>query len=404
MRTPLRFTITRQELYDLVWTKTLAKAAAELGITKAGLGHLCGMNKVPRPSSLFWRHKAIGKPEEPTPLPNPENNFQIELRPGLLCVRDPLFREEAAEEVNRITTSGLFKVGADLRGCHRLVSQSRHLLLASKSYDKGIVLPPEGCLDIRVSKGEMQRALLLMEAIIRGFESLGHRVRVAGEGRGETVVEVLGSEVSFVIREYWAMKEQKNENGDPLTGKHGISRQYGGVDLIPSGRLRIEINGCQLRTDRYGMFCHYLIPEIKTKPMEARLKEFAIAVINTVARAKEEEALEKIREEKEQEANKRKEEEERRREAKWKEIRIEQARVDALIEESEDWAKSNHLRDYIDAKKADYIARGVSIDPASEAGTWLKWALNQADRLDPLAKSPPSILDDEDKYSPKDDN
>jgi len=74
--------------------------------------------------------------------------------------------------------------------------------------------------------------------------------------------------------------------------------------------------------------------------------------------------------------------------------------VNGLIKESEDWAKSNHLRDYIKAKKADYVSRNVSIDPTSEAGAWLKWASDQADRLDPLTKSPPSILDDEDEYSP----
>lgn len=127
-------------------------------------------------------------------------------------------------------------MGADLRGCHRLVSQSRHLLLASKSYDKGMVQPPEGCLDIRVSKGEIQRALLLMDAIIRGFERLGHRVRVAGEGRGETVVEALGSGVSFVIREYWAMKEHlskpvsyvrnRKSFGEKKKRKVGRERRY----------------------------------------------------------------------------------------------------------------------------------------------------------------------------------
>ena len=155
--------------------------------------------------------------------------------------------------------------------------------------------------------------------------------------------------------------------------------------------------GYQPDTNRFYGYISYQIPEIKTKPMEERLKEFAIAVINMVARVKEEQALAKKREEEEQEAYKLEQEEERRRAAKREEIRIEQARVDALIEESEDWAKSNRFRDYIKAKKADYIARGVSIDPTSEAGTWLKWASDQADRLDPLAKSTPSILDEEDE-------
>lgn len=131
--------------------------------------------------------------------------------------------------------------------------------------------------------------------------------------------------------------------------------------------------------------------------MEERLTQFAIAVVNMVALAKERLAWVKNREEEEWEARKRKEEEERRRQAKWKEILMEQEKVDDLIEESEDWAKSNRLRDYINAKKADYISRGVSISPESDAGKWLKWASDQADRLDPLAKSPPSILDDAEK-------
>jgi hypothetical protein len=134
--------------------------------------------------------------------------------------------------------------------------------------------------------------------------------------------------------------------------------------------------------------------------MEKRLKQVAFAVIAAAAQAIEQKAWRKKREEEEWEARKRKEEEERRRAARWEKIQIEQARVDALIDESEDWAKSNRLRDYINVKEADYLSRGVNIGPKSDAGKWLKWASDQADRLDPLAKSPPSILDDEDEYSP----
>jgi len=399
MRIPLRFTITRQELYDLVWSKQFGPAAEELGITKASLDSFCYRNKVPRPSSLFWRHKAIGKPEEPTPLPNPENNFEIELRPGLLCVRDPLFREEAAQEVNRITTSCLFKVGADLRGCHRLVSQSRHLLLKSENYEKGMVNAPAGCFDIRVSKGNIRRALLLMDAIMRGFEGLGYRVRFADEGRRGSVVEAMGLNVRFAIREYWSMRELKIEKTDPLVA------QGRSIDLVPAGRLRIEISYYQQGYGgRYTCLQEDQVSETKATPMEKRLKQFAIAVIAVVARSKEEMAWTKKCEEEKREKAKREQEEKQRQDAKWAEILIEQLNVNGLIKESEDWAKSNRLRDYIEAKKADYIARGVSIDPTSEAGKWLKWASDQADRLDPLTKSPPSILDDEATYSPKDDD
>jgi len=400
MKIPVRFTITRQELYDLVWSKPLAKAAEELGITKAGLGHLCGMNSVPRPSSLFWNHKAIGKSEEPEVLLNPEKNPDIEIQPGLINVSDPVLRKEAEQELLRIASSNFFQVGDDLRGCHRLVSRSHHLLLASKWEDKGMVRTFDGCLDIRVAKVNIRRSLLLMDAILKGFECLGYRVGIADEGRGGTFVEAMGINVCFAIREYWSINELPPKNANPLAGHFGIPEERRNIDLVPNSRLRIEIDGSQKTVDGWYSYLKAQVSETKATPMERRLKQVAVAVINIVARAKEAHAKAEKREEKKLEEYQRKQEEERRRAAKWEEIQIEQARFDTLIEESEDWAKSNHLRDYIDAKKSDYIARGVSIGPKSKAGKWLKWASDQADRLDPLTKSPHSILDDEDKYSP----
>ena len=104
-------------------------------------------------------------------------------------------------------------------------------------------------------------------------------------------------------------------------------------------------------------------------------------------------ALAERREQEKWETYKRKQEEERLRAIKWAEILAEQARVDALIAESERWEKSNRLRDYIKAKMARAEAQGKDVGPNSAAGKWRKWALEQADRLDPLKKSPPSILD-----------
>jgi hypothetical protein len=277
---------------------------------------------------------------------------------------------------------------------------SHHLLLSSKWEDKGMVHAFDGCLDIRVAKVNIRRSLLLMDAIIKGFESLGYRVGIEDEGRGGVFVEAMGICVRFAFREYWSIKELAPKNVNPLAGQFGIPKERRNIDLVPNNRLRIEIDGSQKTVDGWYSYLEAQVSETKATPMERRLKQVAVSVINIVARAKEEHAKAKKREEKKLEESRRKEGEERQRAAKWKEIQIEEARVDALIEDSEDWAKSNHLRDYINAKKADYIARGVSIGPKSEAGKWLKWASDQADRLDPLTTSPLSILDDEDKYSP----
>jgi len=288
MKIPLRFTITRQELYNLVWSKTLAKASEELGISKAGLCGLCCWNKVPCPTSLYWRRKAIGKPEEAKPLPHPEKNPDIEIQPGLLTVRDPALRKEAAQEMIRIASSKLFKVGTDLRGCHRLVSRSRQLLLKATYSEKGMVRAFGGCLEIIVSKGNIRRALLLMDAIVKGFEGLGYKVGFKDERMRETVVEVMGLKVIFKIREYWSIKELENTNADPLAGQYGVPVDRRRIELVPTGRLRIEIEYYQ---EGFGgrpiCWLKDQVSETKATPMEERLTQFAITIINTVARAKE---------------------------------------------------------------------------------------------------------------------
>jgi hypothetical protein len=413
MKIPLQFSILRKALYDLVWSKTLDKASEELGITKVDLGYLCGRNKVPMPSSLYWRHKAIGKPEEPMPLPNPEQNPEIEIQKDLVRIHDPALRKETVLQLMRVGSSRLFKVREDLMGCHKFVSRTRKVRMASKK-QKMLETPiTEGTLDIRVSEPNIRRALLLFDALLKGFESLGYWVGFTDDHHRNTVIEVMGLKIEVWIREYASIRvlEKYTEKPPPDLPGDPIERRR--IKLEPSGRLRFEIfysekgfggrNTCSQQEQ---------ISETKATPMEKRLKQVAVTVISVAARAIQEKAWRKKREEEEweatkrkqeeeREASKRKQEEERRRKAKWLEIMIEQVKVNSLIDESEDWAKSNRLREYIKAKKADYVSRGVSIGPNSDAGKWLKWASDQADRLDPLTKSPPSILDDADKYRPQ---
>lgn len=39
------------------------------------------------------------------------------------------------------------------------------------------------------------------------------------------------------------------------------------------------------------------------------------------------------------------------------------------------------------------VQNGQAIEPGSPFGEWILWAERQADRLDPLKESPPSIID-----------
>lgn len=53
--------LTRRELYDLVWSKPVQKAAAELGISDRGLAKICSRHRVPSPSRGYWARVAAGQ-------------------------------------------------------------------------------------------------------------------------------------------------------------------------------------------------------------------------------------------------------------------------------------------------------------------------------------------------------
>jgi hypothetical protein len=54
---------------------------------------------------------------------------------------------------------------------------------------------------------------------------------------------------------------------------------------------------------------------------------------------------------------------------------------------------SDWLREYILALVDCKKEQGKELGPDTGLGKWVTWALQQADRIDPLVESPPSILD-----------
>ena len=69
---------------------------------------------------------------------------------------------------------------------------------------------------------------------------------------------------------------------------------------------------------------------------------------------------------------------------------------------AENWTKAKKVREYILAVIELRKASGEELGPDTPIGIWTMWALLQADRLDPLVKSPPSVLDRK-KELPRDD-
>jgi len=70
---------SRQTLYDLVWSKPLAGAATEVGLSANGLAKLCDRLMIPRPARTYWTRvgRASGAARPPLPPAPSETAAEI---------------------------------------------------------------------------------------------------------------------------------------------------------------------------------------------------------------------------------------------------------------------------------------------------------------------------------------
>jgi hypothetical protein len=95
---------------------------------------------------------------------------------------------------------------------HKLVESSAGLLRRTRTDDYGRTIPPteRPCVDIRVSKELLDRALPLMNTIVFALEENGFPVKTE---QGSTSAHIFGQDIKFAIREDLRVKETRKAEG-----------------------------------------------------------------------------------------------------------------------------------------------------------------------------------------------
>ena len=62
--------ISREELYQLVWSKPMTKVAEQFEVSGTYMARVCTMLNVPRPERGYWAKLAVGKAPPPDSLPD----------------------------------------------------------------------------------------------------------------------------------------------------------------------------------------------------------------------------------------------------------------------------------------------------------------------------------------------
>lgn len=381
-------TISRKELYKKVWETPITRLAREYGLSDVGFAKICKKYNIPRPPRGYWARKAAGYKVKRLPLPQGDD-ITIAITPN------PYSRNSSKSRDLASRMSGFQNKDEEpiivpdrLSSPHPLIKQSSEILNSLQSNEVGIVNPPKkGCLDITVSKGSLRRALRIMDTILKVLDKKGYGVYLS-EGRTKTKIPEVP--ISFGISEKLATRKKRPEEHD-LNGRYRFGHSRFIEERVPSGDLGLTILEAQ---DFYIYGCQQNWNDGKKSKLENRINSFIDGLV-TVAVAKIERDKEREEEERRRIGQQRQLEEERRKRA---ELRCryleEEARVTKLISEAENWKRSQILREYIAEIEKHATSGEMPFSLDKPIAEWLKWAHDQADRLNPMTVSPPSILDE----------
>jgi hypothetical protein len=387
--------ISRSELYEQVWTVAITKLSKKYELSDVGLAKICKRYNIPRPPRGHWARKAAGYNVKRLPLP-PGDDVTIEITPNPYSPNVSKSRDIASRmSAFQNTDEAPVIVPDRLSSPHPLIKQSSEILNGRLSNEVGIVNPPKkGCLDISVSKGSLRRALRIMDTILKVLDKKGYGVYLS-EGRTKT--KILDVSISFGISEKLVTKKKRPEEHD-LSGRYQFGHSRSIEERMPSADLGLTIHEAE---DFYIYGCQQNWNDGKKSKIENRLNSFIDGLV-TVAVAKIERDKEREEEEHRRIERQRQLEEERRKRAELRQRYLkEEARVTRLISEAENWKRSQILREYIVEIEKHTTDGELPFSLDKPLVEWLKWAYDQADRLDPLSLSPPSILDEE---CPEDDS
>lgn len=349
--------LSRKELYELVWATPVSKLIQEYAISNDGFKKLCKQFEIPMPNSGYWGKLKFNK-EVVKEIFNPNFNGEDKI---VLTIREEGNSINVDQTPLTIRTKEIENdpkaplIPDKITKPDILTLQTKEYWSKSKGhrfYDeyKKLHYP------IRVGDKHKERALRFMDTLTKLLRYRGHTI---AKERHETCVLIDGIYIEFDLRE--AAKRI------PATTRYGTS------EYVPTGEFILKIG-------KYSGEKEWRDGKVKIEALLARI----VAKLELYAQVEKKQQEEIRLWHLQYEAERKLEEEIKKR----KEVEI--VKFKELLALSEQYHKSNLIRQYIEAEKQKAIQTNTLTPKLQE---WINWANDKADWYDPTVEKNDDILD-----------
>ncbi len=377
--------VSREALYEEVWRAPMTIVAPRYGLSDVGLMKICKKLRIPVPGRGYWAKLKAGRPTRTLPLPPLAVGARTPPGPIPLSEQGAALRAQVQDALLQTRQcQPAISVPSELVDPHPLVRAAAARLRQRNGWDHpaGVRTAPKEVLDIQVTKSCLDRALRLMDTLLKALEPSGFTARVDTE-KGETLLVGGGTTLSISIVEQIARtthtptrKEVQARNRYYDSLRRGVREEHPDIsqfDWHATGRLTLTVGGWPSR--RWN--------DTERSLIDTRLRGIVAAIIGLVEEKRAKET-----------------EEERHKRAYHEALACYEAQAHARNEERR--KLSALFRDVGRLHRAIRIREFIAAveDRARKDGEltleklqWIAWASAKADWIDPLAKGNDPILD-----------
>lgn len=296
---------TREEFYDLVWTKPLTHLAKDFRLSDVALHKICRKHDIPNPPLGWWAKHAAGQNVKRIPLPKAKAGVALTVIIASGEVRQEPDSLASAREQARVKASELDLSGELLS--HPLVQKSFDKLRKAKPGNTGLVsLSSDGHVQLEIAPGSIDRAERCLLQIVAAAKAQGFELSAKASKAAFTNGSVA---IPFAIKEGYKRikhvltpeeiaederrqrRRSRDWNHSDWT-PHSFSFRRPEWDYVPTGQLAFEFDVYL----RYASQVRRAFKDAKLQRLENLAPDIAVGLaVLAAAKAEDEQKVEEAR-------------------------------------------------------------------------------------------------------------